>query len=179
MVQGATNTFCLLRMRCSNCGKKVAEVVAVARPRPAGADCRRPGKPRLALPPRRDPFADRTAQRDEGRSANGLCVHVPQPRTGARRVTTAFHPRSFRNSIQCGARWWLHGRTRRASRTPRLPGAQWRTKKASERKRWRTRQCGGRWRATEALRRSGGEVRGGAQGAQVAALRSWQPQARK
>ena len=26
-----------LRMRCSRCGKKVAEVVAVARPRPRGA----------------------------------------------------------------------------------------------------------------------------------------------
>jgi hypothetical protein len=25
-----------LRMRCSNCGKKVAEVVALARPRPRG-----------------------------------------------------------------------------------------------------------------------------------------------
>jgi hypothetical protein len=31
-----------VRMRCSNCGKKVAEVVAVARPRPRERGWRRP-----------------------------------------------------------------------------------------------------------------------------------------
>jgi len=37
-IAGRSMTFAALstRMRCSNCGKKVAEVVAVARPRPRG-----------------------------------------------------------------------------------------------------------------------------------------------
>jgi hypothetical protein len=33
------------RMRCSNCGKKVAEVVAVARPRPGGGATEQPRHP--------------------------------------------------------------------------------------------------------------------------------------
>jgi hypothetical protein len=53
-IVGRSATFAALaaRMRCSLCGLKVAEVVAVARPRPRGADGRRPSKPPPTVPVR-------------------------------------------------------------------------------------------------------------------------------
>jgi hypothetical protein len=44
-ISGRSARFAALaeRMRCSQCGKKVAEVVAVARPRPRGAPITIPG----------------------------------------------------------------------------------------------------------------------------------------
>jgi hypothetical protein len=55
--------------------RKVAEVVAVARPRPRGADGRGPSKPRSPLPSRQEALADGAAQGDKGGSPDCLLVH--------------------------------------------------------------------------------------------------------